>query len=127
MGRTHWCHEHQTKGLSCCTNYRNGVCMVDSFENFINPCKYRHPYPPDDKTLEELCQIFASYTKVKPNPEYTSPASVKSRKPPKSTYNPVEKAYDILYKVFSNENAGWDEASIAIEEAVGFLGEALAE
>jgi len=42
-------------------------------------------------------------------------------------YNPVAKAYDILYKVFSNENAGWDEASIAIEEAIGFLGEALAE
>lgn len=42
-------------------------------------------------------------------------------------YNPVAKAYDILYEVFSNENAGWDEASIAIEEAIGFLGEALAD
>lgn len=42
-------------------------------------------------------------------------------------YNPVEKAYDILHKVFSNKNAGWDEASIAIEEAIGFLGEALAD
>lgn len=42
-------------------------------------------------------------------------------------YNPVAKAYDILYKVFSDKNAGWDEASIAIEEAIGFLGEALAD
>lgn len=42
-------------------------------------------------------------------------------------YNPVEKAYDILHKVFSNKNSGWDEASIAIEEAIGFLGEALAD
>lgn len=47
--------------------------------------------------------------------------------PRQPKYNPVEKAYDILYKVFSNENAGWDEASTAIEEAIGFLGEALAD
>ena len=119
MGRTHWCHEHQTRGLSKCTNYRNGVCIADSFETFVNPCKYRHPYPPDDTSLEELCQIFASYSKIKP-----ASIEVEVRKP---SYNPVAKAYDILYKVFSNENAGWDEASIAIEEAIGFLGEALAD
>lgn len=47
--------------------------------------------------------------------------------PRQPKYNPVEKAYDVLYNVFSNKNAGWDDASLAIEEAIGFLGEALAK
>ena len=33
----------------------------------------------------------------------------------------------VLYNVFSNKNVGWDDASLAIEEAIGFLGKALAE
>lgn len=42
-------------------------------------------------------------------------------------YNPVEKAYETLRKVFANDRAGWDEALVAIEDALGYLGEALAE
>lgn len=41
--------------------------------------------------------------------------------------NLIQQAYDVLYKVYTNKLAGWDEASAAIEEAIGFLGEALAE
>ena len=41
-------------------------------------------------------------------------------------YNPVARAYEVLYGVFTNKHAGWDEAEIAIEEAIGYLGEALA-
>lgn len=118
MSRTHWCHERQIRGLNKCTNYCNGVCLADSFENFMSPCKYRHPYPPNDTSLEELCQIFASHSEIE-----SDNIEVESHKP---SYNPVEKAYDILYNVFSNKNADWDEVSIAIEKAIGFLGEALA-
>lgn len=37
----------------------------------------------------------------------------------------VKKAYDVLYEVYSNDNAGWDEAIAAIDEAIDYLGEVL--
>lgn len=40
-------------------------------------------------------------------------------------HNPVAEAYDTLYKVFADKYAGWDDCQIAIEEAIGYLGEAL--
>lgn len=155
MSRTHWCHERQVRGLSRCTNYRNGICMVDSFKNFINPCKYRHPYPIDDRTLEELCQLFASYSKVYPKDKdledikaghglkladthtpkppnrgssvQPAPAKIVEVRACKHSYNPVEKAYKILTKAHFDNNTDLSGAHIAMEEAIGFLGEALAD
>lgn len=40
-------------------------------------------------------------------------------------YDPVEEAYRILLKVQDNPDADFDDASFAIEEAIGYLGEAL--
>ena len=154
MGRTHWCHEKQIRGLHKCANYRNGVCTKNSFDDFVNPCKYRHPYPVDDTSLEELCQIFASYklgakdkdleniksgyglkfadthTSKPPNrgsavcPAPTKVVEVRVRK---SSYNPVEKAYSILTKAHFSDATDLTGAHIAMEEAIGFLGEALAD
>ena len=41
--------------------------------------------------------------------------------------NPVEIAYQILVEVFQNEESTETDLSTAIEEAIGYLGEALDE
>lgn len=43
----------------------------------------------------------------------------------KLTYNPIEKAYYILLDVINNKESDIADYSIAIEEAIGYLGEAL--
>lgn len=40
-------------------------------------------------------------------------------------YNPVAEAYGILVKVFQDEDALLNDFEDAVEEAIGFLGEAL--
>ena len=44
-----------------------------------------------------------------------------------SNYNPVAEAYSVLTKVFFDEDAAENDLEIAIEEAIGFLGEALSD
>ena len=43
----------------------------------------------------------------------------------KKKYNPISEAYEILLKVMNNPDADKEDALIAIEEAIGYLGEAL--
>lgn len=43
----------------------------------------------------------------------------------KSTYNPTEKAYHILVNIFNTNDTDKEDLLIAIEEAIGYLGEAL--
>lgn len=43
----------------------------------------------------------------------------------KRNYNPVAKAYDLLTKVFNSPNPSYGDLLIVIEEAIGYLGEAL--
>lgn len=46
----------------------------------------------------------------------------------KTCYNPVEEAYRVLERVLNNYQHGTpDDYTAAIEEAIGFLGEALDE
>lgn len=40
-------------------------------------------------------------------------------------YNPVEQAYLLLVKIRDDESMTVDDALIAIDEAIGYLGEAL--
>lgn len=40
-------------------------------------------------------------------------------------YNPIAEAYKILLEIQDNKEATSDDAFIAIEEAIGYLGEAL--
>ena len=40
-------------------------------------------------------------------------------------YNPVEVAYELLVDIFNKPNVDKEEAFIIIEEAIGYLGEAL--
>ena len=42
------------------------------------------------------------------------------------TYNPVYEAYRALLEVFNDPAADFTDQAIAIEEAIGYLGEALA-
>lgn len=44
-----------------------------------------------------------------------------------SNYNAVEEAYSILTKAFFDEDTSVNDLAIAIEEAIGFLGEALSD
>ena len=44
----------------------------------------------------------------------------------KISYNPAEKAYEILTKAHFDEDTSLEDARIAMEEAIGYLGEALA-
>lgn len=40
-------------------------------------------------------------------------------------YNPVAKAYDLLTKAFNSPSPSYGDLLIVIEEAIGYLGEAL--
>ena len=40
-------------------------------------------------------------------------------------YNPVEKAYELLVNIINNKEATREDLGITIEEALGYLGEAL--
>lgn len=42
-------------------------------------------------------------------------------------YNPVQEAYSTLLKVISDDTADIDNYTAAIEEAIGYLGEALSD
>ena len=42
-------------------------------------------------------------------------------------YNPTEKAYLILVNIFKEKDASKEDYAIAIQEAIGYLGEALAD
>lgn len=145
MGKTYWCHEPKRPGLIC-TNNINGICTKEGFDNFFSPCGFRNPYPPspENNSFEEFCKKFNAYRDMKPNPDYTPPASVKKKPPnrgssvqpaPKKviavvvhrSYNPVEKAYKILTKAHFDDDTDLTGAHIAMEEAIGFLGEALAD
>ena len=44
----------------------------------------------------------------------------------KNNYDPVYEAYKILVSIFENENLDEGVALIAVGEAIGYLGEALA-
>lgn len=43
----------------------------------------------------------------------------------KPKYNPVAKAYDLLTKAFNSPDPSYGDLLIVIEEAIGYLGEAL--
>lgn len=43
----------------------------------------------------------------------------------KKNYNPIQEAYNILVEVYNNPDADEQDLSIAIEEAIGYLGEVL--
>lgn len=42
-----------------------------------------------------------------------------------NNYNPVEMAYTLLLKVFESQDSNFSNVMAAIEEAIGYLGEAL--
>lgn len=42
------------------------------------------------------------------------------------SYDPVQEAYSIIYEALNGEKTDLQSAMIAMEEALGFLGEALA-
>lgn len=42
-----------------------------------------------------------------------------------SNYNPVERAYTLLVKVFESKDSNSGNIMATIEEAIGYLGEAL--
>ena len=146
MGKTYWCHEPKRPGIICVNNI-NGVCTEGGIiENLFSPCGFRKPYPPsqENDSFEDFCKRLDAYHNMKPNPDHTLPASMKKKPPnrgssvqpaPKKvikvvihrSYNPVEKAYEILTKAHFDNDTDLTGAHIAMEEAIGYLGEALAE
>lgn len=113
MGKTYWCHKEFTPGLTCVNNI-NGVCYSDSFSNLLSPCVSRRPYPPQPKPKN---------VKLRKQVNESSPKKVVVRVASKS-YDPVAKAYKVLVDAFFGGNI---DLCAAVEEAIGYLGEALAD
>lgn len=107
MGKTYWCHKEFTPGITCVNNI-NGECYSLS-------CVSRKPYPPQPKPKND---VRLRKQENKP-PQKKVVVRVASK-----SYNPVAKAYKALVDAFFDESI---DLCAAVEEAIGYLGEALAD
>lgn len=112
MGKTYWCHKEFTPGVTCVNNI-NGVCHGDSW--LLPSCVFRKPYPPQPKPKNDV--------RLRKQENKPSQKKVVVRVASKS-YNPVAKAYKALVDAFFDESI---DLCAAVEEAIGYLGEALAD
>lgn len=114
MGKTYWCHKEFTPGITCVNNI-DGVCYGYSW--LLPSCESRKPYPPQPKLKPK------NDVKSERQANKSSPKKAVVRVASKS-YDPVAKAYRALVDAFFDESI---DLCVAVEEAIGYLGEALAD